>query len=150
MKYSDEVKNIARAIIGHCGYYNRLSVSELLQNINDEIDNDFEVKYESHEYRVIKTDDIPEIMADELAGDEYILGCFNAWFLADVLNISQDVIEAMQQSEAFEAIGKLIIDLGKLGDVVEGYIGADGAGHHFSHYDFSEEEAGEYTVFCVN
>lgn len=150
MKYSNEIKDIARAIIEHEGTTERASVSQLLSDIESELCNDFEICYESHEYRVIKTDDIPEIMADELSSNEYILGCFNAWFLAGILDISQDVIEAMQQSEAFEAVGKLIIDLGKLGELVEGYISADGAGHHFSCYDFSEEETGEYTVFCVN
>ena len=40
--------------------------------------------------------------------------------------------------------------IGPKGIDVTGIISHDGAGHHFSGYDFSETEAGEYTVFCVN
>lgn len=90
--------------------------------------------------RFISDGEIDQIQQDELSSDEYILGCFNAWFIADVLNIDQDVIEAMQKAEAFEAIGKLIISMKKLPELQSAYASADGYGHHFNHYDFSEDE----------
>ena len=106
------------------------------------------------EYRFILDSKIDTIMQDELASDEYILGCFNDWFLADVLSIDIDVIQAMQKAEAFEAIGKLVISLDKVEELQAAYSQADGYGHHFSHYDFSEEEmlicGHDYHVFRVN
>lgn len=90
--------------------------------------------------RFIRADAIDQIQQEELAEDEYMLGCFNASFLADVLDIDQDVIEAMQKAEAYEAIGKLILSLGKLEELQEAYASADGYGHHFNGYDFSEEQ----------
>jgi hypothetical protein len=90
--------------------------------------------------RFILSTAIDDIQQDELSNDEYILGCFNAWFIADVLDIDLDVIEAMQKAEAFEAIGKLIIRMGKLPELQESYARADGYGHHFNGYDFEQEE----------
>ena len=90
--------------------------------------------------RFIRADAIDQIQQDELSCDEYVLGCFNAWFIADVLEIDQDVIEAMQKAGAFEALGKLVISMGKLEELQEAYARADGYGHHFNGYDFGEEE----------
>ena len=92
--------------------------------------------------RFIDEWEIDNVMADELASDLYTLGCFNDWFLADILDIDIDVIQAMQEAEAFEAIGKLIISLDKLPELAEQYARADGYGHHFNSYDFGEEMLG--------
>lgn len=91
-------------------------------------------------YRYINGDEIDKIMQDELSSDEYILGCFNAWFLASVLEIDQDVIEEMQKCEAYTAIGKLVLSLGKLEKLQESYVRADGYGNHFDHYSGSTDE----------
>jgi len=90
--------------------------------------------------RFINTDSIDEIQQSEISSDLYCLGCFNDWFIADITEIDVDVIRAMQKADAFEAIGKLIISLGKLEELQAAYASADGYGHHFNHYDFSEEE----------
>lgn len=108
---------------------------EVLENILSE-ETDFEVSG----VRFIDASEIDRIQCEELWDDEYILGCFNSWFLSDVLGIDQDVIEAMQKAEAFEAIGKLIKSLDKLTELQGAYVGADGYGHHFNHYDGGEEE----------
>ena len=100
----------------------------------------YEEDFEVNNVRFIDADSIDEIQQEELASDEYVLGCFNSHFLAGVLQIDKSVIDAMQQAEAFEAVGKLIISMGKLEDVQKQYASADGYGHHFNHYDFSEEE----------
>ncbi len=108
-----------------------------------------ESDFEVDGVRFIDEMDIDDIMADELSSDLYILGCFNDWFLADVLDVDVDVIQAMQQAEAFEAIGKLIISMGRLEQLVNDYVSADGYGHHFNHYDGSEETLG-YSPRGVN
>jgi len=122
-----------------------LSTRDIVQNMLDD-NSDFSVD----DYRFIHEDDIDKILEDELGSDEYMLGCFNAWFLADILDIDLDVIEAMQKAEAFEAIGKLVISMGKLHDLAKGYRNADGYGHHFSSYDGSEEQIGDYYIFRQN
>ncbi len=96
--------------------------------------------FEVDAVRFINTNDIDSILAEELSNDLYCLGCFNATFLSSILNIDADVIEAMQESEAYEAIGKLIISMDKLDELAEEYANADGYGHHFNRYDFGEEE----------
>lgn len=108
---------------------------EVLENILSG-DSDFEVD----NVRFISSSEIDAIQCEELESDLYILGCFNAWFIADILGIDQDVIEAMQQAEAFEAIGKLIVSMGKLEELQAEYSRMDGYGHHFNHYDSNEEE----------
>lgn len=108
---------------------------EVLSNILDDED-DFEVD----NVRFIKDSAIDEIQQGELSSDEYILGCFNAWFLSDVTGIDTEVFEAMQKVDAYEAIGKLILSLDKIGELQQAYVSADGYGHHFNSYDFGEEE----------
>lgn len=128
MKYSQvkTIKNFCNTLFSTPDY------REVIANAGDD---DFEVD----NVRFIRADAIGQIMQDELSSDEYVLGCFNADFLADVLGIDQDVIEAMQKAEAYEAIGKLIKSLGKLEELQEAYASADGYGHHFNSYDFGEE-----------
>lgn len=108
---------------------------EVVSNITQSED-DFEVD----NVRFIKSDCIDSIQEEELGNDDYILGCFNDWFIADVTGIDTDVIEAMQKVEAYEAIGKLIKSLGKLSELQQAYASADGYGHHFNSYDGNEEE----------
>lgn len=116
--------------------FDRFDVEEFINySIVDE-ESDFTIG----KYRFIDQDFIDEIMAEELGSDEYMLGCFNSWFLADVLDIDQDVIDEMQKCEAFTAIGKLVLSLGKLNELQKAYARADGYGHHFNRYDGSEQE----------
>jgi len=91
-------------------------------------------------YRLICDDDIDTIMQDELASDEYMLGCFNAWFLAVILGTSTEAIEAMQEKDAYEGIGKMIIANDLLEKLQREYVSADGYGHHFSSYDGCDTE----------
>jgi hypothetical protein len=101
---------------------------------------DEEIDFTINDYRFINQLDIDSVMQEELGQDDYMLGCFNANFLADVLEIDQDVIDEMQKVDAYTAIGKLVISLNKLEELQEQYVRWDGYGHHFSHYDGSEEE----------
>lgn len=108
---------------------------EVVSSIEDGL-SDFEVG----NVRFINSGNIDSVQCEELENDLYILGCFNAWFIAEHIGIDQGVIEAMQKADAFEAVGKLIVSLGKLEELQQGYAGADGYGHHFNHYDSDEEE----------
>lgn len=108
---------------------------DVLQNMLDAED-DFEV----NNVRFISEDSIDEILADELESDKYCLGCFATWALSDATGISSEVFEAMQKAEAYEAIGKLVIDLDKVSDLAQILVKYDGYGYHFNHYDGGEEE----------
>lgn len=109
------------------------------REVVDCIDND-ETDFEIDNVRFIRSDIINEVLAEELSNDEYILGCFMPYFVADQTNVDSDVIKAMQEAEAFEAVGKLILSLCDMGEFAQAYASADGYGHHFNSYDFGEEE----------
>lgn len=89
--------------------------------------------------RFIRADAIDRIQADEMENDRYILGCFNASTIADATGWPVVLIEAAQKGEAFEEIGEGMTreQIEKLQQI---YCRADGYGHHFNSYDFSEEE----------
>ena len=106
-------------------------IYESIHNQND----DFTVEG----VRFISSDSIDKIQQEELEGSES-LGYFNASFLSSVTGIDIEVFEAMQEVEAYDAISKLVLSLDKLEDLQSEYVSADGYGHHFNSYDFSESE----------
>jgi hypothetical protein len=136
MKFS-EIKEV-RELVGH-------NWRDVVESISME-ENDFEVDL----HRFIRMDKIDEIQCEELASEEYVLGCFTDWFLADVLELDIDVIQALQKAEAFEALGKMVLSMDKLEELQQSYMSSDGYGHHFAHYDHNEHELGEYYAFRVN
>lgn len=99
------------------------------------------------DYRFIRMDAIDGILKDELLADEYILGCFNAWFVADITGLDTVTVEKAQKSENFELLGALMAK--NIEAVVEGYVSADGYGHHFNPYNGDELEVGEYYAFRI-
>lgn len=152
MKSQNDVRKVVSAILSHSGFDGAYSdVKALFVDVADAMDGDFNVDFDGREYRVIANEDIASVMADELSGDEYILGCFNADFLSGIIGIPSDAIAKIQNADCWEALGMIIAaDKEKLERLVDAYISADGAGHHFSAADGSETDAGEFTVFCVN
>ena len=137
MKFS-EIKDI-KELVDHEW---RHAVEEITNGTDD---------FEAGNYRFIREYAIDQIQCDELSSDEYILGCFSTWLLADVLEMGSDVIEAMKEAEAFEAIGKLVISLDKVEDLQQEYVRHDGYGHHFAHYDHDEHEINnDYLAFRIN
>lgn len=148
----NQIKAVVNAILSHnAGEHVYSDVKQLFIDVADNFDNDFNVDFDDREYRVISNDDILDIMKDELSSDTYVLGCGSDWFMSDVTGIPVDAIRKIQEADAFEALGIIIANNEEmLTAFADGIISHDGAGTHFSSYDFSETEAGGYTVFCVN
>jgi hypothetical protein len=126
-----------------------LDLEEAIEKIDNE-ENDFTIG----NYRFIHKDEIDQILEDELGDDAYLLGCFNDWFIANNTDLSIDIVQALQKSEHFEAIGNHIIDNDFLSDFAKAYSDANGYGHHFGHYDWNTiedilSETGYY-VFRIN
>ena len=98
-----------------------------------------ETDFEVNEVRFITSDTIQEVLEDELAADEYLLGCFTASAISEATDWPIALIEAAQKGEQFEAIGKAMTGehIAALADLYAHY---DGYGHHFNHWDGSEEE----------
>lgn len=108
---------------------------EVVENIENRVD-DFEVS----NVRFINSNEIDQIQQDELESEPYVLGSFSYWFLADILGMDTDIIEAMQESRAFEGLGKLIISRGLVAELQEKYASLDGYGPHFNRYNGDEKE----------
>lgn len=104
--------------------------------------------FEVNDYRFIHKDYIDQIQVEELKSDLYMLGCFNAWFLADCTGLPIELIEAGQKGGQFEAIGRAVLPY--IETIQEEYSRHDGYGHHFSHYDGNELEILDYYVFRLN
>ena len=111
------------------------NLREVINEI-DSLSSDFEVD----NVRFINSNDIDEIQAEELTSDLYVLGCFNASFIAEELNWPIELVEAAQNGNAFEALGKAIADNVDMVSFAQAYSSADGYGHHFNHYDGNEIE----------
>jgi hypothetical protein len=116
-------------------------IAELIERVETEDDEDFELAGA----RIIHKDFIDKVQQDELLSDLYCLGCFNACFLADYLPLDAEEIEHLQKAEAYTAIGKIAARYIK--EIQAGYAAADGYGHHFNRYDFSEVETDHYYIF---
>ena len=120
---------------------------ELTEQLIDEVD-DFEIE----DYRFIKVSEIDTIQQDELKSDLYSLGCFTDWFIADNTDLSLKVVQALQNAEAFEELGELIVD--DIETIQSEYSRLDGYGHHFGRYDGNEYEITlndvDYYYFKVN
>lgn len=140
-----------RRIFNFC-QKNCIDFCETLENIANGAD-DFEVD----NYRFISETEIDEIQVKELESDPYILGCFNADFIADNTDLSYDIVAALQEAEKYDAIGQHIIDNGYTDTIQEKYSRQDGYGHHFSFYDgetlddlITLNEEYSYYVFRLN
>ena len=133
-----------RELINFCSD-NSINTREVYENVLKN-ESDFYVD----DFRFILSDDIDSIQQEELKNDSYMLGCFNAWFLSDILDAPLEAIELMQKDEAYEGIGVWIIESGKIEELQEQYSCVDGYGHHFNHYDGNEEEMLDYYVFRTN
>lgn len=106
--------------------------------------------FELANHRFISQEVIDITLEEELSSDLYLLGCFNASFVADITGLPIEMIEACQEANAYEAIGKGILAMESLAALAKGYQEADGYGHHFAHYDGECLEISGYYVFRIN
>jgi len=127
------------------------NVRSFLDQIRMECQDDFEVD----NYRVIAAHVIDEKLLEYWQDDLYVLGGSYPHFLAAVTGIDQEVFEAMQKAEAYEAIGKLLVK----GDHMQNYLATfwqygGTYGEVFNSWDGSEKTAelnGEtYYLFRIN
>ncbi len=148
----NQIKAVVDAILTHnSGEYVYSDVKQLFADVTNNFDNDFNVDFDGREYRVIHSDDILDIMKDELSSDTHGLGCGSDWFMSVVTGIPVDAIRKFQGAYAHKALGIIIANNDEmLTAFAEGIISHNGAWRHFSSYDSSVTEAGEYIVFCVN
>ena len=135
-----------KAIIEFCNE-NSIDFKKVINNVINE-NNDFEID----NYRFIHEDSIDEIQCDELKSDTYILGCFNADFLADIINIPYKAIIALQKADCYSELGEICLDY--VDEIQQEYIRLDGYGHHFAHYDSNTIQdilsISGYYVFRIN
>ena len=111
---------------------------EFSDNVEAEV-SDFELG----NYRFIRFHDIEDIMVDELSSDAYILGCFNDYFLAGILDVPVEVIQTLQTHDSYEAIGEWLIQQDLVPELVDNYVLADGY-QHFAHYDGTWDDLNDY------
>jgi len=135
-----------KAIIEFCKD-NSIDFKTVINNIIDE-DSDFEVD----NYRFIHEDEIDAIQCEDLKSDTYILGCFNADFLVDIINVPYNAIIALQKACCYIELGEMCLDY--VEEIQREYSRLDGYGHHFAHYDSNEINdilsISGYYVFRVN
>jgi len=122
-----------------------------LKEVLEAIENE-EIDFEVNDYRFINSNNIDEIQQEELLSDTYILGCFNADFLADIINVPYKAIMALQKADCYSELGEICESF--IEEIQEEYVRFDGYGHHFAHYDHNEHELsinGQlFHVFRVN
>lgn len=98
-------------------------------------------EFEANAFRFIKRSEIDEIMLDELGNDEYVLGCFNASFIAPIFNLPVAAVEAIQKGEQYEAMGQIMLNNSEgMKELQRQYVQVKGYAHHFAHYDSNEYE----------
>ena len=118
-----EVFNVFRNELGLS--FVRDDACELLDNLID--DSDFTIEIDGQEFRIIHDEYIRDIAQEEIA--ETIQECYFS------VPMNQEIPWWIE------------IDWDK---TVQNCIDADGYGHHFSHYDGSEYEAGNWYIFRTN
>lgn len=139
LKTIEQIKEYCNSLFSTPDY------EEVIENVANNV-TDFQV----NEVRFISADCIHEVLEDELACDEYLLGCFNADAIADATGWPIALIEAAQKGEQYEEIGKAMTGE-HVAELARIYSSADGYGHHFNQYDGNEEtviiRGNEYYVF---
>lgn len=147
MTYS-EAKTLLLTITETLGF-DMHDAKDVFSEIIDE-NGDFEIA----NYRFIHSDEIDGIQREELESNEYLLGCFACEFISELTGLNFEIVQALQDAEKFEVIGRYIIDNDFLSDLQSEYARVDGYGHHFAHYDSREHEintcSGLYYAFRIN
>ena len=98
-----------------------------------------EIDHSTRNWRIIDSNHIDNILAEEIADDTYMLGCFQAWVIADATGWPISLVEAAQKAELFSEIGEGMTEE-QINEVAEIYAQHDGYGHHFATQDGDEHE----------
>jgi len=130
----------AFAVLSQIEKITSLSRAEAIEIMREAENGEDDIYSPCGNWRFINDAEIDEIQQEELKGDAYMLGCFNASFLSSILGVDQEAIEAIQQAEAYDGLGQMILSGGHLEDLQLEYAKADGYGHHFAHYDHNDHE----------
>lgn len=125
-------------------------VPVLMPCLTGDGESDFTINLGGHDWRFIRMDDADDILTKELESDPYILGCFNASFIASCSDLSIEIVEALQEGEKYEALGQHLIDTGCVSEMAEEYARYDGFGHHFAHYDGETHELQTEGYYAFN
>ena len=125
-----EVKNIIQL-----SNYLSIDKRELFDQINEKNES-----FEVENYTFLSEDEALKDVINMYECDEYILGCFNADFIEDFIPLSYEDIKTIQEGEHYEIIGKLILNSGKLEEMMQEYIRLDGFGHALNSYDGNHDE----------
>lgn len=96
--------------------------------------------FEVDGYRFIHKGSIDQIAVDSYLGDPYLLGMFNASFIADNSSLSFDIVRVLQRSDEYEAIGQHLLDADEAEDMILEACRIDGYGHMLNSYDGSCDE----------
>lgn len=116
---------------------NYLSIDkrELFNQVNEKNES-----FEVENYTFLSEDEALKDVVNMYECDEYILGSFNADFIENFIPLSYEDIKTIQGGEHYEIIGKLILNSGKLEEMMQEYIRLDGFGHALNSYDGSHDE----------
>ena len=127
LQEAKEVINLAN----YLGIYKR----ELFDFVASENEN-----FEVDNYRFLTKDEALKECINRYQYDECVLGSFNASFIEDYIALDYDDIKILQEAEQYEIIGRLILNSGKLEEMMEEYIRLDGYGHALNSYDGHNSE----------
>ena len=128
----------AKSIISISNYLD-ICKHDLLENIQNK-----ETNFEVDNYTFLTEEEAIKEVVNMYECDEYLLGSFYASFIDDYIFLDIDDIIALQEAEQYQVIGKLIINSGKINEMMEEYIRLDGYGHALNSYD------GNYEEFNIN
>lgn len=98
--------------------------------------------FKAGDYRYIKQSEIDKIMIQEFRDNSELLGYFEPYFISDALpgNIDPDIIEKLQKAGE-HYFGEFLAEIPDyIENITKLYVQTDGYGHHFSTYDFSQNE----------
>jgi len=95
-------------------------------------------------YAIYMTADATQAVYDMY--DETELGYFNASFLQGYICLDAETIKTLQKSEAYEGIGKAVMNSGNFKSMLDDYIQVDGFGAALGSYDGNHEEYGDLII----
>jgi len=135
-----------------------LSAADILDDFDLEVamENiaDAEIDFCIGDYRFIRTEELANVLAEDLKNNEE-LGYFNPEFLSDnVPNLEYEVVTALQEAlgdpSILHNLALSLLGEDGLAKFARTYIAQDGAGAIFGRYDGQQEEVEEYSYFRMD